>query len=120
MARGGPRFGVAALVLAAWITNGLKMTRDAFGYRMCAGYFWSKEQCVVPQFREAYSSAFMSMARVTATLDNKPIPLTEEEAIQYLSLDLRKTWNPGRCENARQWMDSFGDGCVEMLREGVR
>jgi hypothetical protein len=107
---------LSASVVPAIAQTGFKMTRDLFGYQFCAGYFWSMEQCVIPQFREAYRSAFMSMAREAATLDHRPIPLTEEEATEYLAASLRATWNPGRCENARSSMNSFGDVCTELLR----
>lgn len=93
------------------------VTRDAFGYRFCAGYFWSMEQCVVPQFRDAYRSAFLSMARTAATLDHTPVPLTEDEAVHNLTFMLRDVWNPGRCQDARSQMNTFGDECTKMLRE---
>lgn len=110
---------IALAVPSSTEAGGLPVTHDAFGYRFCAGYFWSMEQCVVPQFRDAYRSAFMSMARVAATLEHKPIPLSEDEAVQNLASDLRGTWDPGHCQDARTLMNQFGDACVAILREGA-
>jgi activator of 2-hydroxyglutaryl-CoA dehydratase len=109
---------IAACALAFFATSAMAQNliqNDPFTYRNCAGYFWSEMQCVVPQFREAYGSAFLSMARRAATLEHKPIPLTQEEAIQSLSATLRE-WNPDLCQDARQTMTMFGDTCTGLLR----
>ena len=42
---------------------------DIADYKFCAGRFWAMHECVVPQFREAYSGAFMVMARTAAELE---------------------------------------------------
>ena len=88
-------------------------------YKKCAGYFFVGLQCVTPQFRDAYRSAFMSMARMNASQEGKPEPLTEDEAVQGLADTLRE-WQKlvgPRCESASSIRDLYQDECRQMLRQ---
>jgi hypothetical protein len=114
---------VALLAFAAlcWTCAEPAFATDAFLYRWCAGMFWARQQCVIPQFREAQAQAFMRLARKAAAMEGKPLPLTSDEAVQQLSAMLRvwlETVGPS-CETAREALtDALVDQCRPMLGGG--
>jgi hypothetical protein len=92
--------------------------------RLCAGLFWSVNQCGALEFRAAHGQAFLAMARKVASLEGRRMPLTQDEAAQQLSEDLQgwlEEIGPA-CEHIRQLPQSeLGrlvslDMCVRRLR----
>jgi hypothetical protein len=99
---------------------------DANIDRLCAGLFWSVNQCGAVEFRDAHGRAFLQMARKAAALEGKSMPLTQDEAAAQMSDELREWLNAigPACETFQQLPKSvFGelvnlDMCVRRLRGG--
>src|SRR5262249_36103285 len=75
---------------------------DAMIDRQCAGLFWSVNQCGALEFRDAHGRAFLAMARKAAALEGKAMPLTQDEAAQQMSTELRD-WLEQRPRYSRHW-----------------
>jgi hypothetical protein len=67
--------------------------------RMCAGLFWSVNQCGAAEFRAAHGRAFLTMARKAAALEGKRMPLTQDEAALQMPDELQG------------WLEEIGPAC---------
>ena len=63
--------------------------KDIFTDRLCAGLFWSLNQCGASEFRAANGQAFLEMAKRVAAKQGRTLPLTRDEATRQLSMDLQ-------------------------------
>ena len=73
--------------------------KDIFTDRLCAGLFWSLNQCGVSESRAANEQAFLEMARRVAAKQGRTLPLTLDQATRQLSKDLQ------------DWIDEIGPAC---------
>jgi len=73
--------------------------KDIFTDRLCAGLFWSLNQCGASEFRAANGQAFLQMARRVAAKQGRTLPLTQDQATRQLWKDLQ------------DWLDEIGPDC---------